>query len=217
MAKCKKIMPLLSLDLCRIRCTVACLICGQSLVFYHHGLTSLEVRMETSTNNEPLKLVLADTFVLYMKTYAVHWNYKGAKFFSVHKLTEEHYQELAEAIDNIAERIRAKGEEAPISLSNILGSSDLSEMKNQSASDDSALRELVAGHTLLAKRANQAVKALEQAEDYFSMDMMVDRIGAHEKAVWMLRSFLSGEDAPQPARPAMSNAQASDPREHGLS
>lgn len=143
--------------------------------------------------NEHLKLVLADTFVLYMKTYAVHWNYKGAKFFSVHKLTEQHYQELAEAIDEIAERIRAKGDEAPISLSNILGNSDLTEMKSHSAGDDSAIRELVEGHMLLAKRAQAAARSLEKEGDDFSMDMMVGRIGAHEKAAWMLRSFLAGQ------------------------
>jgi len=146
--------------------------------------------MESSNNH--LKLVLADTFVLYMKTYAVHWNFKGAKFFSVHKLTEEHYQELADAIDEIAERIRANGDEAPISLSSILGHADLTEMKNQSASDDNALRELVEGHELLARRAKEAAKSLESEGDLFSNDMMISRIGAHEKAAWMLRSFLSG-------------------------
>lgn len=143
-------------------------------------------------NNDFLKLVLADTFVLYMKTYAVHWNYKGAKFFSVHKLTEQHYQELAEAIDEIAERIRAKGDEAPISLENILGSADLSEMRNHEASDDHALRELVAGHELLAKRAKESADRLLEDGDLFSNDLMIGRIGAHEKAAWMLRSFLSG-------------------------
>ena len=79
-----------------------------------------------------LKRVLADTFVLYMKTYVVHWNYTGANFFSVHKLTEGQYQELAEAIDTIAERIRAIGTEAPISLSDVLDTADLKEMSDDS-------------------------------------------------------------------------------------
>jgi starvation-inducible DNA-binding protein len=155
----------------------------------------METTMSASTEN--LKLVLADTFVLYMKTYAVHWNYKGSKFFSVHKLTQEHYQELADAIDEIAERIRAKGDEAPISLSSILGSSDMGEMKSHSASDDNALYELIAGHRLLAQRAKEAAEKLEEEGDYYSNDMMVGRIGAHEKAAWMLKSFLSGQQMPQ--------------------
>ncbi|HXH73646.1 MAG TPA: DNA starvation/stationary phase protection protein [Bacteriovoracaceae bacterium] len=165
------------------------------------------------SNSEHLKLVLADTFVLYMKTYAVHWNYKGGKFFSVHRLTEEQYQELATAIDEIAERIRAKGDEAPISLSSILGSSDLSEMTSHSASDDNAIRELVDGHTLLSKRAKEAALSLEQEQDFYSMDMMVARIGAHDKAAWMLRSFLSGQSMPQPVMPNSSVAdQGQEPR-----
>ncbi len=154
----------------------------------------MEKKLTVSQTSEQLKLVLADTFVLYMKTYAVHWNYKGAKFFSVHKLTEQHYEELATAIDEIAERIRAKGDDAPISLSSILSSSDLSEMDGKSASNDSALAELVEGHMLLAKRAKEAAKKLEEENDLFSNDMMIARIGAHEKAAWMLRSFLSEQN-----------------------
>jgi starvation-inducible DNA-binding protein len=169
-------------------------------------------KKQTGTQNENLKLVLADTFVLYMKTYAVHWNYKGAKFFSVHKLTEEHYGELAEAIDEIAERIRAKGDETPISLSNVLGSADLSEMSNHSASDDNAIKELVDGHTLLAKRAKEAAQSLEKEGDLFSMDMMIARIGAHEKAAWMLRSFLAGQSAAQPAMTSGTRKDESQPR-----
>jgi starvation-inducible DNA-binding protein len=148
-------------------------------------------------SNECLKLVLADTFVLYMKTYAVHWNYKGSKFFSVHRLTEEHYGELAEAIDEIAERIRAKGCEAPISLGNILNSSDMSEMKNNEASGDQAIKELVEGHQLLAKRAKESAKILEDEGDLYSNDLMIARIGAHDKAAWMLRSFLAGQSSGQ--------------------
>lgn len=155
-------------------------------------------------SNDYLKLVLADTFVLYMKTYAVHWNYKGAKFFSVHKLTEQHYQELAEAIDEIAERIRANGDEAPISLENILNNADLKEMSSSGANDDTALKELVASHQLLAKRAKEAAESLEKEGDLFSTDMMVGRIGAHEKAAWMLKSFLSGAHPSQPSTLASS-------------
>jgi starvation-inducible DNA-binding protein len=151
-----------------------------------------DIMQSKPKNNDFLKLVLADTFVLYMKTYAVHWNYKGAKFFSVHKLTEQHYQELADAIDEIAERIRAKGDEAPISLENILGSADLSEMRNNGANDDQAIRELVASHELLAKRSKESADQLMNEGDLFSSDLMIGRIGAHEKAAWMLRSFLSG-------------------------
>lgn len=151
---------------------------------------------QSTQGTDHLKRVLADTFVLYMKTYAVHWNYTGSKFFSVHKLTEEHYKELAEAIDEIAERIRAKGEDAPISLADILGASDLRELQDDnSAGSDRALRELIASHELLARRTKEAADALE--DDDYSNDMMIGRIGAHQKAAWMLKSFLQGSTPTQ--------------------
>lgn len=140
--------------------------------------------------NAGLKKVLADTFVLYMKTYAVHWNYKGSKFFSVHKLTESQYEELAEAIDEIAERIRAKGDEAPFSLADIIQSSDVSELKAHSAGDDRALQDLADSHRELSKKAKEALDGLDDAGDDFSVDIMTRRIGAHDKAHWMLQSFL---------------------------
>jgi starvation-inducible DNA-binding protein len=137
-----------------------------------------------------LRLVLSDSFVLYMKTYAVHWNYQGPKFFSVHKMTEEQYQQLAEAIDGIAERMRALEKVAPISLATILASSDLEEMSREDAGNDQELLNLISSHTLLAKRAHEAAKVCEAAEDMYSQDMMIQRVGAHDKAAWMLRSFL---------------------------
>jgi starvation-inducible DNA-binding protein len=148
---------------------------------------------------EHLRLVLADTFVLYMKTYAVHWNYQGPKFFSVHKMTEEHYQQLAESIDTIAERIRAVGKPAPISLQTILANSDLEEISKNHATNDQALHDLISGHTLLSKRAHEAANACEENSDLFSQDMMIQRIGEHDKAVWMLRSFLDKGDMQAPA------------------
>jgi len=145
---------------------------------------------ESTNVLDALQLVLSDTFVLYMKTYAVHWNYQGPKFFSVHKITEEQYQELAEAIDSIAERIRALKQIAPISLETILASSDLEEMSRADANNDQALLNLISSHALLAKRAHEATKICEEADDIFSQDMMIQRVGAHDKAAWMLRSFL---------------------------
>jgi starvation-inducible DNA-binding protein len=137
-----------------------------------------------------LRLVLADTFVLYMKTYAVHWNYQGPKFFSVHKMTEEQYQQLAEAIDTIAERIRALDQVAPISLEKILANSDLEEMSRVDANNDQALLNLISSHSLLARRAHEASTICADADDVFSEDMMIQRVGEHDKAAWMLRSFL---------------------------
>ena len=138
---------------------------------------------------EHLRRVLSDTFVLYMKTYAVHWNYTGSNFFSIHRLTEEQYKELAEAVDEIAERVRALGHQAPISLEAMLESSDLKEIGNGKMAGGAMLEELARGHDLLAKRAKEAADATEEGDDDFSNDMMVGRIGAHEKAAWMIKSM----------------------------
>jgi starvation-inducible DNA-binding protein len=137
-----------------------------------------------------VRKVLSDTFVLYMKTYAVHWNFTGADFFSVHKLTEMQYGELAEAVDEIAERVRALGHEAPVALGEVLDSADLKEFKAGKLSSGAMLEELVRGHELLAKRAKEAVDATADANDDFSNDMMIGRVGAHQKAAWMLKSFM---------------------------
>lgn len=145
--------------------------------------------MDAKKAVENYRQILADTFVLYMKTYAVHWNYTGTNFFSVHKLTEEQYGELAETVDELAERIRALGHDAPISLSSILKSADIKEI---GADEDvqTMLRELTEGHRELSKRAKAAADALDEADDDFGNDFMVARIGAHDKAAWMLGSLL---------------------------
>jgi starvation-inducible DNA-binding protein len=146
--------------------------------------------MQKSTEaTEHMRRVLSDTFVLYMKTYAVHWNYTGANFFSVHKMTEGQYEELAQAVDEIAERIRACGHEAPISLSDILESADLKERASLKPGPE-ALKDLYQGHQLLSTRAKEAAEILEKEGDDFSHDMLIARIGAHEKAAWMLNSLL---------------------------
>lgn len=143
---------------------------------------------KTDTVNE-LRVFLSDTFVLYMKTYAVHWNFEGPKFFSVHRLTEEQYKELAEAVDEIAERIRALGEKAPVSLHEILGAADMKEYRHNS-DDDKALTELWHTHEKLSALARQLSIKLGEHGDVFTADMLTRRVGAHDKAAWMLRSFL---------------------------
>lgn len=143
---------------------------------------------KTASVNE-LRLFLSDTFVLYMKTYAVHWNFEGSKFFSVHKMTEEQYQQLAEAVDEIAERIRALGEKAPVSLHEILGSADLNEFKHNS-DGDKAISELWHTNEKLSALARELSIKVSEAGDVFTADMLTRRVGAHDKAAWMLRSFL---------------------------
>lgn len=143
---------------------------------------------KTDSVNE-LRVFLSDTFVLYMKTYAVHWNYEGAKFFSVHRLCEEQYGQLATAVDDIAERIRALGEKAPVSLKDILGGADVNEYKHNS-DDDKALLELCRTHEKLSGKARELVLKLGEAGDVYSADLLTRRVGEHDKSAWMLKAFL---------------------------
>lgn len=137
---------------------------------------------------EILTSIVSNTFVVYMKTYAVHWNYHGPKFFSVHKLTEAQYEEQAEAVDEIAERIRALGGEAPVSLASIMENTDIKELASAKQKQDNLVKDLVLSNEKLARLCKEAAEKLDELGDPFSHDMLVQRVGAHEKAAWMLHS-----------------------------
>lgn len=141
-------------------------------------------------STDRLSKFLADSFVLYMKTYAVHWNYQGPKFFAVHKLTEEQYGEMAKAIDELAERIRAKRDEAPFSLKEMLQNADLDELNHDGGRSDRSVRNLAESHQALSLEATKAIEELEDSDPY-TVDMLTARVGAHDKAAWMLRSLLA--------------------------
>ncbi len=137
-----------------------------------------------------LRSIVSSTFVVYMKTYAVHWNYHGHKFFSVHKLTEGQYEDQAEAIDLIAERVRALGGEAPISLACILEDTAIKEFTTVDRKQDELVSNLVVSNQKLAELCRSAAVKLDELCDRYSHDIVVARIGAHEKAAWMLHSQL---------------------------
>lgn len=145
--------------------------------------------MHLATSHPELRKFLSDSFVLYMKTYAVHWNYQGEKFFSIHKLTEEQYQQIAKAIDEIAERIRAMKDEAPFSLASILESSNLNELTEDGGCTDRSVRDLANSHMELSGQAKEIIDQIGE-EDPYTADMLTARIGAHEKSAWMLKSLL---------------------------
>ncbi len=137
-----------------------------------------------------LSQALADTYVIYVKTQGFHWNAVGPLFYDLHKLSEDQYRDFAQAIDALAERIRAIGFTAPgsfeqlISLSGIreeLGAPSAEQMVSQLAQDNESCSRSMRG----------AAKAAEIADDIKTADLLTDRIGAHEKNTWMLRALLS--------------------------
>lgn len=138
-----------------------------------------------------LSNALADTYILYLQTQGAHWNVVGPLFYSLHKLTEDQYQDLAGAIDNIAERIRAIGHIAPSSFPEFAQLSVL-ESEPTTHSAEQLVERLVNGNQAIADRLRKSVAAANEVDDVYTADLLTARIGAHEEAAWMLRSVLAG-------------------------
>lgn len=133
--------------------------------------------------------LLADTYTLYIKTHNYHWNVTGPQFKSLHELFEEHYIEMAEAVDEIAERIRALGHFAPGSYKEFSKLTVIEE-EDGHPSADQMVRNLVTSHERVAKTARKAFKPADAAGDEPTCDLLTVRMQFHEKTAWMLRSTL---------------------------
>jgi len=136
-----------------------------------------------------LSHLLADTYTLYLKTHNFHWNVKGPMFQTLHLMFETQYNELALAVDLIAERIRALGEPAPGSYSDFARLSSIKEAKGVPAATK-MIAELVAGQEAVARTARSIFPSAEKAHDEPTADLLTQRMQIHEKTAWMLRSLL---------------------------
>lgn len=135
-----------------------------------------------------LAKILADTYTLYLKTHNFHWNVTGPMFPSLHTMFETQYTELASAVDEIAERIRALGVYAPgsykeyselTSISEQAGKVNWKEMVDQLGSD----------HASIADTIRSQFKSVEAASDQATADLLTRRLDVHEKTTWMLRAL----------------------------
>jgi len=136
-----------------------------------------------------LSHLLADTYTLYLKTHNFHWNVKGPMFQTLHLMFETQYNELALAVDLIAERIRALGEPAPGSYSDYARLSSIKEAKGV-PSATKMIAELVAGQEAVARTARKIFPLAGKANDEPTADLLTQRLQIHEKTAWMLRSLL---------------------------
>ena len=141
-----------------------------------------------TTISTGLKHLLADSYTLYLQTHNFHWNVTGPRFRELHLMFEEHYTELATAVDEIAERIRSLGVAAPGTYKAFAGLSSIEQMEGVPAVDD-MLTILIQGHEQLVKTCRAALKLAQEGEDESSAALVSDRMRVHEKTAWMLRSM----------------------------
>ncbi|HEU0277482.1 MAG TPA: Dps family protein [Rhodanobacteraceae bacterium] len=137
-----------------------------------------------------LSRLLADTYSLYLKTHAFHWNVTGPHFNSLHAMFEAQYTALALAVDEIAERIRALDAYAPGSYRQFAGLTSIAE-ETGVPEWRSMVAQLVEGHEAAAVTARAALQAATAAGDDGTVDGVTGRLKDHEKTAWMLRSLLA--------------------------
>lgn len=139
--------------------------------------------------SESLSIILANTYVIYVKTQKFHWNVIDPRFYSLHKMFEEQYEQLAEAIDIIAERIRMLQQPTPAGLKEFLKISTIKETE-KNPSGQQMIQILVNDHEEIIRIIRPKIAEFVEMHDDGSSDMLIARIREHEKSAWMLRSHL---------------------------
>jgi starvation-inducible DNA-binding protein len=138
---------------------------------------------------ETLSAVLATNYVLYVKTQNFHWNVKGPTFMMLHKMMEEQYENLAEANDDLAERIRSLGSLAPGSMKDFIDMSIIKESPNDLPAND-MIQILADDNQAMVDKLMEAIPAFAEIGDDGTADMLTARIQYHRQKVWMLKSHL---------------------------
>ncbi|MEM9172363.1 MAG: Dps family protein [Pseudomonadota bacterium] len=136
-----------------------------------------------------LSRLLADTYTTYLKTHNFHWNVTGPMFATLHTLFETQYTEMASAVDDIAERIRALGEPAPGSYAAFAALSSVEE-ETGSPGATQMIEQLVIAQETIARTARDVMPLADKANDEPTADLLTQRMQLHEKNAWMLRSLL---------------------------
>ncbi|MBX2844097.1 MAG: DNA starvation/stationary phase protection protein [Flammeovirgaceae bacterium] len=136
-----------------------------------------------------LSEIVANSYLLMLKTHLYHWNVKGDLFYTIHKMTEEQYTDLFSAIDDLAERIRALGSGAPGTLGEF---SKLSFVKDgkMNSTEKEMIGDLLNDHEELVRLMREVVPVANKAGDEVTVDLLTQRLTTHEKNAWMWRSFL---------------------------
>ena len=152
----------------------------------------IDIGIEESKRREiadGLSRLLADTYTLYLKTHNYHWNVTGPMFQTLHLMFEQHYNELALAVDLIAERIRALGFYAPGSYAAYARLTCLKEEETVPAAE-AMVRQLVKDHEAVVRTARSVFPTVDEVHDEPTADLLTQRMHIHEKTAWMLRSMI---------------------------
>ena len=136
-----------------------------------------------------LAVILADTYIAYVKTQNFHWNLIDPRFHSLHKMFEENYQQLAESVDELAERIRMLKLKSPGTMKLFLEIGTLEEAED-GLSGDEMIQALCQDREALAKHIHSKIEEVIKLGDEGSGDLLIQHLRMHEKAAWMLRSHL---------------------------
>ncbi len=137
----------------------------------------------------PLRQILADTYVLYLSTQKCHWNVESSAFYGLHLLFEKQYQSLADMVDSLAERIRARGEFSPGSFQEFQALSSLPHLEEMTGAPLKLLRFLKASYEPLISKLEHSITLL-QDEDAATANLLTDQLEAHQKSLWMIKSCL---------------------------
>ena len=137
-----------------------------------------------------LSRLLADTYTLYLKTHNFHWNVTGPQFNTLHLMFEQQYTELAAAVDEIAERIRALGMVAPGSYTQFAQLTSISEETGTLGAEE-MIQQLVRDQETVVRTARSVFPVAAEAADEPTADLLTQRMQIHEKTAWMLRSMIS--------------------------
>jgi starvation-inducible DNA-binding protein len=151
--------------------------------------TAVMERKASKHNAEELSVLLADTYLLYVKSQNFHWNVVDPRFHSLHEFFEEQYKALADGVDVIAEQIRSLGQKTPASMREFLDLTRLEESPTTLPADE-MLRILLKDHEAIIQWLRPVIDQTAKT-DQGSSDMCIDRLRFHEKSAWMIKSHLT--------------------------
>ena len=134
---------------------------------------------------------LADEYVLLTKTRNYHWNVEDPRFNDLHKFFEEQYELLSAAVDEIAERVRAVGGRTRATLKEFINSSQIREDIGSYPNAETMLGNLLSDHETIIKTLRKNINECQELNDEGTANFLTDKMEAHEKMAWMLRSFLA--------------------------